>query len=378
MRIANMALVLLSLASGCEWRADAAPECRLTPGEVLTRVGGLGFDDVRLISLSDHTLIASWSDARGVWLRSLNAAGHPLTAATQVTERCAGGLALLAHQDGLLLGCVRPDAEGGGARLYQLDAHGSVLSSMSLGQVGRDGHGIALAARGERVLVAFHEGAVGQHAIHLASLEKDRLVNVARVSHSERASAAPALLWQGDRYYLAWSESALEPGSEAPSQIWLMREGSAPRKLVESAVFDPAPSLTWNGTELVLGFRDRRAHDKRSELYVTRLDTELKAKGSPLRVGRANSEGPPELHTCGKLRAAVLPREYGGEHYVAVHALDAELHNLGGGHQYYANSREFVLTDATCSTDGLTLLVGERAPPDKPGVELLSLRFTCQ
>jgi len=100
-----------------------------------------------------------------------------------------------------------------------------------------------------------------------------------------------------------------------------------------------------------------------------------------VRVGRANGEGAPRLARCGAVHAAVLPREYGGEHYVAVHELDGQLTNRGGGHQYYANTREFVQASATCvgaaEQGELTLLIGERAQPAKPGVELMTLRFSC-
>jgi hypothetical protein len=129
----------------------------------------------------------------------------------------------------------------------------------------------------------------------------------------------------------------------------------------------------------VLAFRDRRAGDKRSELYVARLDPRrLQPTERPHKVGRANGEGAPSLARCRGLRAAVVPREYGGEHYVAVHVLSEALENLGGGHQYYANTREFVQASAACAAQGLNLLIGERAHPSSPGVELMTLRFQCE
>jgi hypothetical protein len=157
-----------------------------------------------------------------------------------------------------------------------------------------------------------------------------------------------------------------------------VRDDGPGQKLLETHAVDAAPSLTRFGSELVLAFRDRRPSDKRSELYLARLDDKLQAKAPFERVGRANGEGAPFVTHCGRLHAAILPREYGGEHYVAVHDLDDRLRNRGGGHQYYANTREFVLASASCTpSHELALVIGERANPAKPGVELLALRFAC-
>jgi hypothetical protein len=317
-----------------------------------------------------------WSDASGSWLRRLSGAGHATSPPVRVTERCEGGLAIAETESGLVMGCMRPSAEGGEARLLQLDQDGRPRSEVVLGPVGRDGHGVALARADGGVWAAYHEGTVGQHSVHVARVRDGRLVEDTRISHAERPGASPALIAAPQGYVAAWSETSWD-GSTARSQVWVMRAGQAAKKLAESAVLDAAPSLTQDGANLLLSFRNRRAQDKRSELYVMRLDAHLEPLAAPARVGRANSEGAPEVRACGGLRVAVLPREYGDEYYVALHALDENLRNLGGGHQYYANSREFVLADAACSQEGLTLLIGERAPPSRPGVEMLSLRFSC-
>ena len=55
----------------------------------------------------------------------------------------------------------------------------------------------------------------------------------------------------------------------------------------------------------------------------------------------------------------------------------ARLGQRGGGHQYYANTREFVLAASVCEDDGLALLIGERANPARPGIELMMLRYRC-
>jgi hypothetical protein len=231
------------------------------------------------------------------------------------------------------------------------------------------------------VNLVFHEGSVGRHVIHRVVLEGSRVVRSEEISDARHvAGRATSFVDQG-RHYAAWSETELTAEPHKRTSLWIKVDDHAPHRVIDTSVVEAAPSLSREGSDLVLAFRDQRPRDKRSELYVVRLNKMLGPQSSPLRVGRANGEGSPRLARCGSVHAAVIPREYGGEHYVAVHELDAQLGNLGGGHQYYANTREFVLASAACSDankGALTLLIGERANPAKPGIDLMTLRFSCR
>lgn len=382
-----MALLASCALLSCQ-RARSESGCALEAGQVLARRPGLAFDAVRVARAGEGRLLAAWSDETGVWLRSLDISGKPLDEERRVTERCAGGIDLHVQERAgagpkgdararTLLACSRP-GEPGAASLIELDRAGRMTRVHALGPVGRDGRGIALAVHGTRVEAVFHEGSFGQHVIHLAQVDEDARVETRVVSDAARVARTPTLLRHAGTRHVAWVENALSAQGEGPSEIWVQRGDEAPRKVTQSSVSDPAPHLSSDGEDLVLSFRHRKATDKRDELYVARLDASLRPQHAPRRVGRANSEGAPELHACSDLRAAVLPREYGGEHYVAVHPLDAEHHNLGGGHQYYANSREFVLASAACGAGSLSLVIAERAPPSHPGVEVLALRYACR
>jgi len=132
----------------------------------------------------------------------------------------------------------------------------------------------------------------------------------------------------------------------------------------------------------MLSFRDRaraeRLNSTRNELYVARIGSDLGIVGTPRAVGRANTESEPSLQTCGGLTTALLPREYGGERYVGIHALDAELGQIGAGHQLYANGREFVQASGACLDGRWLLFAADRATPGKPGSEAVAMTFSCR
>jgi hypothetical protein len=75
---------------------------------------------------------------------------------------------------------------------------------------------------------------------------------------------------------------------------------------------------------------------------------------------------------------ALLPREYGGERFVGINALDSALSSVGAGHQLYATGREFVLASGTCIDGSWLLFAADRAPPGQPGSEAVALRFSCK
>lgn len=367
-----------------------ASTCSLAKGRVVAHHQGLAFDALKLLK-TRAGFLALWSDAGGLWWRPLDAEGVPAGEPARLTEGCHGGMDAVQYgaENQVLVACSRPAGQGsqeGELLVHRVDAQGKLLSSVALGKTGRDGRGVALTVQpGEpkpmRVNVVFHEGSVGRHVVHRVTLEGDQVRRSEVISNARQVAGFPASFVDSGRHYALWSESELTTEPNKRTAIWIKAEAEPARRVVETHVVEASPTLSREGGDLLLAFRDQRARDKRSELYVARLNKTLGLHTTPVRVGRANGEGAPQLTRCGSLHAAVLPREYGGEHYVAVHELDGQLGNRGGGHQYYANTREFVMASAACGgnhgQETLTLLIGERANPAKPGVELMTLRFSC-
>ncbi len=377
-------LVLWLGLSACKASENVASTCSLAKGQVVARRDALAFHAIKLLPLRGE-LSALWSDAQGLWWRRLDLRGAPLAAPTRLTDDCAGGMDALQAGSGLWLACSRPlgrGSEEGELRVYRFDTQGRVVRDVVVGKTGRDGQGVSLSGEGTRLNVVFHEGSWGRHVIHRARLENDLLVQSEVISDERRIAGDPASLVDEGHHYAVWRESQLASEPETSTTIWIKADDAPARRVLDTRVVETMPSLSRDGSGLLLAYRDQRPRDKRPELYLTRLSGSLGPLSSPVRVGRANGQGAPRLARCGAVHAAVLPREYGGEHYVAVHELDGQLANRGGGHQYYANTREFVQASATCvgaaGQGELTLLIGERAQPAKPGVELMTLRFSCR
>lgn len=383
-RFSLLGLTTALCASAC------APEvvtsaCTLEKSASISEEPGLRFDALKLLQEDEQSLRALWSDKGGVWSRSLDAAGVPVSPKTRLIERCGGGMDALFLQGSLFLACSRPQTTGeegdeGELVVYRFDDTNRVTGSLLLGPIGRDGRGAALTSRGRTLELVYHEGQLHQLIVRSASIEPEslKLTHQEVLSASSRVASQPSSFIEGAHHYAIWSESELTNDPKPRSEVWIRRDREAPIKVLQTSAAEAAPSLSHDGQSLILAYRDKKPSDKRNELYVQRLDASLRAKTAATRVGRANGEGPPRLSRCADVHAAVLPREYGGEHYVAVHELTPQLQSLGGGHQYYANTREFVMADSVCSAKALTLLVGERASPALPGIELMTLRFSCR
>ncbi len=353
-------LLVLALAS-CA--APTRRQCELEPPELIARSQGLVFDGVAVAGEAAHRVYA-WSEQGGLYVRDPQV--------RRLGERCRGGIDLLVvparglparepNMDGVWVACSRPD---GDVVVY----HGD--QTTSVGNAGRDGRGVALAAN-DGVWVAFHQGAVGDYAIWLAKIGGE----AKRISGAGMAAREPTLTAHGGHLYAGFASISLH-GAPA-SQLFVSRDGMDAKQIAAPKVFSPTPRLTADDRGLVLGFRDRAKEGARSELRVARLDAQGQLAGPPLSVGRANDVGDPNLYGCGALVAALLPREYGGERYVGIHPLDGQLGALGNGHQLYESGRDFTLASGTCDPHGLQLFAADRAAPSKPGVEAIALRFHC-
>jgi hypothetical protein len=339
------ALAFLALAS-CA--APTRRQCELEPPEVVARSQGLLFDGVALARSA-----YAWSEQSGLYVRQRET--------VRLGERCRGGIDAAALDDRIFIACSRPAEDGGEVVVYR----GS--EPILVGNAGRDGRGVALAVLGHDVHVAFHEGALGDHAIWLARVG----AAPKRISREGKAAREPTLTAHHGHLYAAFAELDLQ-GAPA-SALFVSRDGSHAKQIGAP----PTPKLTTDAEGLLLGYRDRGREGGRSELRVVRLDALGQLAGPPASVGRANDVGEPNLYGCGELIAALLPREYGGERYVGIHPLDAQLSALGSGHQLYESGHDFTLAAGACDEHGLRLFAADRAAPSKPGVEAIALRFRC-
>lgn len=349
------AALLLAL-SACA--APTRRQCELEPPELIARSEGLAFDG---IAVSGE--LFAWSERDGLSVR----AGHaqPLS----LGARCAGGIDLAQANGTTYVACSRPHEAGGEVIVYRLAA--GRIESTQVGRAGRDGRGVAISADGTHV--AFHEGSVGDHAIWLARVGQP----AQRISQLGSAVREPALRMHDGHAYVAFAELVWREDGAPASALWISRDGAPALRIAEPRAFSPTPKLTTDARGLLLAYRDKGREGARNELRVVRLDGAGKLAGASSLVGRANADGEPNLYGCGGLIAALLPREYGGERYVGIHPLDAELSALGAGHQLYESGHDFVLASGTCSDRGLLLFAADRAAPSKPGVQAVALRFRC-
>ncbi len=355
----------------------------LSTAKQVARHAVSSFDDIAL-SVSSRGRLAVFSDATGTWVRSLSGPQQN-DPQRRLTSRCAGGLAVLAHES-LWLACVRPaleragDAPEGALWLYELDAALHILSEQRIGPVARDGRGVALTASREQLFVAWADGKSGEPAVQLATVPlraRSQQAPPARaLSTPGRNGRQPALLWLEPHLYATWSESELAPGGEL-HRVMIARDTEKPHALLPVRIADPTPRLARDGDSVVMSFRNAPARDARPDLYVARLSQRLAFAAAPRRLGRANGEGAPALALCKSTRAALAPLDHAGELYIAFHPLSPELRSSEANHQYYASGREFVLCAASCQGDGLQALLAERTQPAKPGAELLSVEFRC-
>jgi hypothetical protein len=342
--VARCKLFALLVLSSCA--APTRRQCELEPPEVVARSQGLMFDGVA-VARDVRRSVYAWSEEGGLFVDG-----------RRLGERCRGGIDLSVIDGVAWVACSRPD---GDVVVYR----GS--DPTRVGNAGRDGRGVALAGG----WVIFHEGAVGDHAIWLAKLGSP----AKRISHEGAAAREPTLVAHAGHVYAAFAEIDLH-GAPA-SRLFVSRDGTDAKQIARPRAFSPTPRLTADDRGLVLGYRDRAKEGARSELRVVRLNGDAQVVGGASTVGRANDVGDPSLYGCGELVAALLPREYGGERYVGIHALDERLNALGNGHQLYESGHDFTLAAGACDPHGLQLFAADRASPSKPGVQAIALRFRC-
>jgi hypothetical protein len=380
------ALVLALQLGACQPAQSEKSRCSLAPAHVIARAEAPQYESVALAA--DPTrAVAAYSSRDGLFVRALDGRGAPLGAAVRVAEPCASVDVELSAEH-VLLACLRrhDDAledeseapQEQGALLYALDAALHTEWVRTLGRAGPEGRGIDLETDGQRVYVLHHDGSRGLHMVRLVTLHGEKQSERV-LSRPGRVASEPALTMVKGELYATWTENELLTLSNQKTEL-LIAHGDGPAQVLRSVrVLAPAPQLAHDARGLVLLFRDQAAQDRRAELYLARLNKQLELAEKPHKIGRANTDGPPSLHACGSAeQVALLPREYGGEHYIAIHTLGGELQNITGGHQFYGNSRDYVRSAGACMGNDVLLLAAERKTPADRGVEISAMRFACK
>jgi hypothetical protein len=381
--VARSSAVALLLLAACGSESTPALRCRLSPGEPFGEAPGSRFDAVAVDARGDAAL-AVWSSSEGLFVRQRilqypsNVRARAPAPAIRIGEPCRGGVDVEHADDRVFIGCMRPgdDEEHAEAVLIQLETNLTPKGETPIGRAGRDGRGIDVEVAGKRTLVLYQEGVVGAHAVRLVIREGESVTEQV-VSRPGHAASQPSLFVDEGASYATFTETDYDTPGKQASEILVARVGQPARVLEKVRVDDPAPHLGRDERGLVLTFRDLRDGEHRAELYALRLSDQLTPQGKPAKIGRANTEGAPVVHVCEGQRLGVLPREYGGERYIALHALGPALENLSQGHQFYANERDFVLAAAACFGRELFVLAGEQKTPADRGVQLMALRFGC-
>jgi hypothetical protein len=346
----------------------------------LFRSEGQGFHDLRTVSVAG-SLIAVYSDGRGVHAQPLEPTGAPRETAQRLFEPCDGGFDAEGGRE-IKLACLRraqSEDELDRVTLYTLDAKLEVQATEHFGQAGRMSQGIALAPA----------SAAGAHAV----LWQDAAVSGSRIWYFEPGHAAaprllsddaweasaPSLAWTGSQLYAGWAETRFS-GERAQSRIVTLAlsvSGAVRHTLVDAKDADPSPRLVAVPGGLMVSFRDKRETGRKTGLYMARVTHEGRLLGRVVRAGRADGRATPVLEPCLGGVVSATPRTFAGDYFVGVLRADTELRRLSAEQQFYQDSREFDRVSVYCGQDQALLLIAERGRLLKGNAALRSTTFRC-
>lgn len=370
-----LALILLSalLTSGCARKT----RCSLGEARLVTREAVASYEGAALVTTAMGAL-ALWSNQLGLFSRSLSSRG----AATRLGEPCPGGIAALAWKDIIHVACLRP-ADGeqatGALTLFSHDPRARTTASRQLTNLGRDARDVALAAWNDTLYVVFGDGEVGKPRVQLIAfdLAKRSAPPPVALSAPEQNGREPAIIIDQGVPIVVFVASELR-SKGAHDRLMIARGTQSGVPLHDVLSTSPRPTLARAGDGFVLAFRDLPRPKVRSMLYVARLDAKQgKLPGGAHSIGRANSQGGPNLALCERTRVAIVPLDHAGELYIAFNPLNARLETPEMNHQYYENEKEFVANASVCLNGYPLTLIAERTEANHPQARLLAAEFRC-
>lgn len=339
------------------------------------------FDGVALT-----TRQAVFSTREGLFVRDIEGAAS----AVRLGPRCEGGVAAL-ERDATWIACShRPHLDQGRPGHVELISFEPQRTRRwVLGTVGRDADGVAIAAQGDAVRVAWHDGTPGAWRVFWAQVDpRSGPREPSLVSAAERAAGAPSLQTDGDDVWITWAETWLDAGyPHGRVRTWNGR--GVPSTVAEVDVQHPTPVLTHDDEGPVLIFRDHRRPWRRVSVFAQRLDARRRAVGEPERVGRANGDGAPRAVACGPHLWVASPRTWDGDTLVGINVLDDRLRKQVAEQQVYEWDAHFARTDVRCgevveATDdapanaAIVALVAEQGESARPEVGLHAITLRCE
>jgi hypothetical protein len=352
--------------------------CQLGAEHEVARTLAKQIDAIELATFAQGA-VALWSVPSGLYARKLDAEGQAQSDAVRLGVRCEGGVAALADAGALVVAClVHPshgkDVELGGVAVSRVTPELALSSSTWIGTAGGLSEGVSLARGKHGLELVWHDGSPEAQRVMWASLDapaKSPMV----LSEPGRLAAAPSISVRGGDTVMAWAENWLE-GDELRSRIVFWDRRGAPRTLVPLVHFAATPQLVSFGERLVLGFRERHGGQK-TGLYLAPVPGSEGRAQTPARVGRADGVGRPVLLPCMDGIVAATPRTYGGDYFVGINWLDADLERGRGEQQFYEDAHAFTQVAAACTSTHALMLIAEFPQLQRESAALRAVSYHC-
>ncbi len=373
--LASAMVAVLALAA-CPGRR---PFCRLGVEHEIGRTHEKQIDAVALGALGSR-LIALWSVPRGLYARALDLEARPLAAPLRLGERCEGGVAVLADGGAFQVACLQHPARGkpgdlGGVRLLRVGPDLGLQGTRHLGRAGKLSEGVAMARGSSGIELVWHDASPDAERVWWASLG-DGGASARVISEKGRLAAAPSIAAFDGRTVTTWAENWLQH-DKLQTRIVAWERRSPTRTLVTGVHVAAMPELFALGSQLVLGYRDHRPHQKIG-LYLQRVPARGPLHGSAARVGRADGVGRPALQPCMNGLVAATPRTYGGDYFVGINWLDPTLHAPRGEQQFYEDAHAFTQVAAACTPSHAVLLIAEFPQLWRDSAGLHAVPYACK
>lgn len=379
--------------------------CRLDSESVLAVLKHIP-TAVAVIPVGKDRFAAAWSGKDGTWVVQVDGKGRPLARPRRIVLRPLGidqfaenpktfwpsdereslsaeALTLVELTDGsiMLAGIERAEnRDRGGAYLAHVPLDPTrPMQTIQLGEAGEYGSSIAAVRLQDRLIVAWHEGALATSTVQMAVLSFDPLHVHRRQSFEYgHVLASPTLASIGQSALLAWSRTVQD--AEGPmSEVLAVQLDTSLRLNRHTVVnrgryLDSRPFAMPISDHFGLVFRDDRDPDGTAEFYFTRLDKKASMLQSPRRISRADGFRGPQIAGVQPVYSAAV-RSFQRNLLIGLNRFDLRGTKLGGEFQVYADKSDFIRVALAVRDSSVLLVYGE----DRQGSgRVLSARVECR